>query len=175
MKKIIPEKLFDLKSFGEVCPAEHFFPLTNFDINLFIKRHNVIIHIDENDPYPFDVEFNGDLEYCGKERNFKLYKINFGKQQNKLIFLVNQKNVISRIVTVVDVTNPAAVESFAGIITVILRNVGLSVSEIQAVNSMVKNDEDKIFHWCAETERFVLINTYSEENICHMGFFAAIE
>ena len=175
MKKIIPEKLFDLTDFEKVvCPAKNIVPLTTFDIDLFLKRHKVIIHI-ADEPYPFDVEITGDLEYCGKENNLRLYKISFGKQKNDLIFLVNSDNFISKILIKADVNNPDAMESFAGILVVILRNVGLSVEEIQAVNAMVQNEEDTVFHWCEETERFVFINAMTKDDNCYFGFFAAVE
>ncbi len=174
MKKIIPERIFDLTDFEKVCPAKNIVPLTTFDIDLFLKRHKVIIHI-ADEPYPFDVEITGDLEYCGKEDNLRLYKIPFGKQKNDLIFWVDSDNFITKILIKADVNNPAAMESFAGILVIILRNVGLSVEEIQAVNAMVQNEEDTVFHWCEETERFVFINAMTKDDNCYFGFFAAVE
>lgn len=174
MKKIIPEKIFNLAAFKKVCPAKNLVPLTTFDIDLFLKRHDVIIHIAE-EPYPYDVEITGKLEYCGKEDNFRLYKIPFSAQKNELIFAVNNDNIISKIIVKGDSNNPESLKAFAGILVVILRNVGLNVEEIQAVNEMVQNDADYVFHWCEETERFVFINPLFEDEDCYFGFFAAVE
>lgn len=174
MKKIIPKNLFDMKQFEKVCPAKKIVPLATFDIDLFIKRHNVIIHIDDEE-YPFDVEFTDKLEYCGKENNFKLYKISLGAQKNELIFAVDKDNFISKIVVNADVNNPASLESFAGSLVVILRNVGLNIEEIKAVNSMVQQEENNIFHWCSETERFVFLNAIVKNGSCYFGFSAAVE
>lgn len=174
MKKIVPKKLFDLKQFEKVCPARNSVPLATFDVDLFIKRHNVIIHVDDEE-YPFDVEINGQLEYCGKEDDLKIYKIPFGSQKNDLIFAVDKDNFISKIIVNADVNNPASLESFAGILVIILRNVGLNVEEIQAVNSMIQQEADYVFHWCSETERFVFINAMATNDICYFGFSAAVE
>ena len=175
LKKFIPDNLIDLSIFEKVCPAKKIVQLANLDVENFIERHNIIIHIDENEPYPFDVEFNGEVEYCGVEDNFKVYRIYFGVQKNEMFFAIDENNFISRLVINADLNNQASIESFSGIITIILRNVGMSVPEIQAVNQMIQNDEDYVFHWCEEAGRFIFLNVVPLENILYMGFFAAIE
>ena len=169
------EKIFDLSIFEKVCPAKRIVQLVNLDVATFIERHNIIIHIDENEPYPFDVEFNGEPEFLGNEDNFSLYRIYFGAQKNEMIFAIDENNFISRITISADGNNSASVESFAGIITVILRNVGMSVAEIQAVNQMIQNDAENISQWCEEAGRFMFLNFDTEENNLYAGFFAAIE
>lgn len=177
MEKNILNKLFDLKSFEKVCSAKNPVPLTTFDIDLFIKRHKVIIHVadDDGDTYPYDVEINGELEYCGREDNMRFYKIPFSAQKNDLIFAVNNDNIISKIIVKGDMKNPKSLEAFVGILVVILRNVGLNVEEIQAVNALIQSEADYVFHWCEETERFVFINAIFREEDCYFGFFAAVE
>lgn len=175
-KKIIPKGLFNLKPFEKVCDAKNIVPLAPFDVDIFIKRHNVIIHVadDEGETYPFDVEFTSELEYCGKEDNCKLYKIYFGAQKAEMIFAVDKDNCIKKIMTSADVNNPDAVDSFSGVLVIILRNAGLNVEEIQAVNAMIQNDEDLVFHWCEESQRFILINARIVGNTIYMGFSAAV-
>ena len=175
-KKIIPKHLFNLKPFEKVCDAKNPVPLADFNIDLFIKRHNLIIHVadDEGETYPFDVEFTGDLQYCGKEDNCKLYKICFGAAKAEMIFVVDKDNCIEKIVTSADVNNPDAVNSFSGVLVIILRNAGFNVEEIIAVNAMIQNDEDLIFHWCEETQRFIFLNASNVGNTIYMGFSAAV-
>ncbi|MBQ9487134.1 MAG: hypothetical protein IJU91_04935 [Selenomonadaceae bacterium] len=176
-KKIIPANLFDLKPFEKVCDAKNPVPVAPFDLDIFIKRHNDIIQItdDEGHKYPFDVEFTDKLEYCGREDNCRLYKIFFGAAKAKIILAVDKDNFISKIVTSADVKNPDAVNSFSGILIIILRNVGLNVPEIQAVNAMIQNDADLIFHWCEETQRFIFVTALTSENNIYMGFSAAVD
>ncbi len=176
-KKIIPANLFDLKPYEKVCKAKNPVPVAPFDLELFIKRHNAIIHVadDEGDTYPFDVEFIDKPEYCGKEDDCKLYKIFFGAAKAEMIFAVDKDNCISKIVTSADLNNPDAVNSSGGVLMIILRNAGLNVAEIQAVNAMIQNDEDLIFHWCEETQRYIFVTAFVEENTIHMGFFAAVD
>ena len=175
MKKFFPNKLFDLTIFEKVCPARQIVHLANFDIEKFIERQNIIIHIDENEPYPFDVEFSDSPKYCGVEDDLIVYRITFGAQKNPMLVAVDANNWIVRISISADINNPASVESFSGIITIILRNIGMSVKEIQAVNQMIQNDDDLIFHWCEEAGRFVFLNAESEGDTLYIGFFAAIE
>lgn len=175
MKRFIPKDLFNLSMFEKVCPARQVVHLANFDIAKFIERQNIIIHIDEDDPYPFDVEFSGELEYCGVEDDLGVYRITFGVPKNSMLFAVDNNNWIVRIAITSDVNDPASIESSAGVITVILRNVGMSVEEIQAVNKMIQADDDFIFHWCEEAGRFMFLNAVSEGDTLYMGFFAAIE
>lgn len=124
-KQIVPLKIFDLSIFEKVCPAKSVVQLANFDVAKFIERQNIIIHIDEDEPYPFDVEFSGELEYCGKESVFKIYKINFGAQKNEMIFFIDENNFIWSLAINANMNNSKSIESFAGVITVILRNVGI--------------------------------------------------
>ncbi len=175
MKKFFPENLFDLSAFEKICPARQIVHLANFDVEKFIERQNIIIHIDENEPYPFDVEFNDAPKYCGVEDDLNIYRITFGAQKNPMLIAVDANNWIVRISISADMSNPAAVESFAGVITIILRNIGMNVEEIQIVNQMIQNDDDLIFHWCEEAGRFMFLNSVTEENTLHIGFFAAIE
>ena len=176
MGEFVPENLFNLEAFEKVCDAKKFVPTATFDVDLFLKRHNAIIHVadDEDETYPFDVEIGGELEFCGTGGDFQIFKIPFGAQKTDLIFFVGQDNLISKIAVNADVNNPASIESFAGILVVILRNVGLNVEEIQAVNALVQSDSEYVFHWCAETERFIFINAVSDDNFCYFGFFAAV-
>lgn len=176
-KKILPEKLFDITPFEKVCTAKNPVPVAPFDLELFIKRHNAIIHVadDEGDTYPFDVEFNDKVEYCGREDDCRLYKIFLGEAKAEMIFAVDKDTCISKIVTSADMNNPDAVNSSGGVLVIILRNAGLNVSEIQAVNAMIQNDEDLIFHWCEETQRYIFVTAFVEENTIHMGFFAAVD
>ena len=175
VKRFIPQNLFDLSIFEKVCPARQVVHLANFDIAKFIERQNIIIHIDEDEPYPFDVEFSGDLEYCGVEDDLGVYRITFGEQKNSMLFAVDNNNWLVRIAITADVNNSASIESFSGVITVILRNVGMSVEEIQAVNKMIQNDDDFIFHWCEEAGRFMFISADNDGDTLYMGFFAAVE
>ena len=169
MKRFIPKNLFDLSIFEKVCPARQIVHLANFDIEKFIERQNIIIHIDEDDLYPFDVEFIGGPEFCGVEDDLNVYRITFGEQKNSMLFAVDKNNWLVRIAITADVNNSASIESFSGVITIILRNVGMSVEEIQAVNQLIQDDADFVFHWCEETERFVFIN--DETNlICSQCF-----
>ena len=176
-KKIISANLFELKHFENVCTAKKLVPVAPFDLELFIKRHNVIIHVadDEGGTYPFDVAFVDKLEYCGKENNCRLYKIHFGAAKNEMLFAVDGDNAISKIVISADVKNPDAVTSFSGILIILLRNVGLNVEEIKAVNAMIQNDEDFVLHWCEETQRYIFVNADVEENTLYAGFFAAVD
>ena len=176
MGEFVPENLFNLEAFEKVCDAKKFVPTATFDVDLFLKRHNAIIHVadDEDETYPFDVEIGGELEYCGKDGDFQVLKIPFGAQKNDLIFFVGQDTLISKIVVNGDVNNPASIESFAGILVIILRNVGLNVEEIQSVNALIQNSADYVFHWCEETERFIFVNAGEQDGVCYFGFFAAV-
>lgn len=177
MKRFIPKELFNLSMFEKVCPARQIVHLANFDVEKFIERQNIILNIiaEEDEPYPFDVEFTGEPKYCGVEDDLIVYRMTFGEQKNPMLISVDSNNWIVRITTTADLNNPNSIESFSGIITLILRNVGMSVEEIQAVNQMIQNDDDLVFHWCEEAGRFMFLNAFSEGDTLYMGFFAAIE
>lgn len=174
MKKIIPEKLFDLTKYEKVCPIKNFVPLMTFDIELFIKRHDVILNFEEEE-FPFDVKFTGELEYCGKEDNLRLYKIPFGKNKNDLIFLVDSDNLISKIALKVNVSTSESALSLAGMTILILRNSELNLEEFQEMIKLIKDDENIIFHWSSKTERFIFLDRFVDENNFCIGFFAAVE
>ena len=175
MKKFFPKNLFDLSLFEKVCPARQIVHLANFDVEKFVERQNIIINIDENEPYPFDVKFSDAPKYCGVEDDLNIYEITFGTQKNSMLIAVDANNWIVRISISADMNNPASVESFAGVITIILRNVGMNVEEIQAVNQMIQNDDNIVFHWCEEAGRFMFLNSVTEGDTLYIGFFAAIE
>ena len=175
VKKFFPEGLIDLKPFKKICPARKIVPLTTFNLDMFIKRHNAIIHVDENNPYPANVEFVGAPEFCGEEDNCKLYKIFVGNAKVTMIVAVDSDDLISKIAVYPNVNDKDAAEIFGGILVLILRNADLDAPEIQAVNKMIQNDEDLIFHWCPATKRFIFLNFIERDNIIYAGFFAAVE
>ena len=176
MGEFVPENLFNLAAFEKVCDAKKFVPTATFDVELFLNRHDAIIHVadDNGETYPFDVELSGELEFCGTDGDFQVFKIHFSAQKNDLIFFVGQDNLISKIAANADVDNPASIESFAGILVIILRNVGLNVEEIQVVNALIQNSADYVFNLCAETERFIFVNAEEKDSVCYFGFFAAV-